>query len=54
MRIGRGLIIPAILALGVAGASLASAEMAAATALAPAAHAQVSTASGGPNILYRG
>jgi hypothetical protein len=54
MRIGRGIIIPVIVALGLAGASVASAEMAVANAFAPAAHAQVSAASDGSSIMLRG
>jgi hypothetical protein len=53
MRIGRAVIIPAILALGVAAAALAGSEMATAAAHAPAVHAQVSAASSNPGIMYR-
>ena len=38
MRIGRAIIIPAIVALGVAGTVLPGAEVAMAAGLAPAAH----------------
>jgi hypothetical protein len=38
MRIGRAIIIPAIVALGVAGSVLPGAEIAMAAAHAPAAH----------------
>jgi hypothetical protein len=40
MRIGRTVLIPVILALGVAGSVLAGAEMSAATAATPSVHVQ--------------
>jgi hypothetical protein len=43
MRIGRTVIIPVILALGVAGSVLASAEMSAAAVLTPNVSVQQST-----------
>jgi len=51
MRIGRPIIIPAILALGVAGSILSSSAMASAVH-APSVHAQAVGATGGPHILY--
>jgi hypothetical protein len=53
MRIGRGIIIPAILALGLAGSVLGGLEMSLVAAQAPSAHVQVAATSGNPNILYR-
>jgi hypothetical protein len=44
MRIGRAIIIPAILALGVAGSVQAGAEMSAAAARTPSVHVQQTTA----------
>jgi hypothetical protein len=43
MRIGRTVIIPVILALGVAGSVLASAEVSAAVVRTPSAHVQQAT-----------
>jgi len=43
MRIGRAIIIPAILALGVAGAVLPGAEIAVAAAHTPAVHVHTTT-----------
>lgn len=55
MRIGRTLIIPAILALSVAGSVLAGAEMSAAVVHTPSVHAQQTTASSAtPDMRYRG
>lgn len=54
MRIGRGIIIPAILALGVAMGVLAGSEMATAATHAPSAHVQVSAASDGSAVMYHG
>ena len=51
MRIRRPVIIPAILAFGVAGSILSSSAMAMA-ALAPAVQVQASGATGGPYIFY--
>lgn len=54
MRIGRTIIIPAILALGVAGSVLAGAEMSAAVVHTPSAHVQqATTSSATPNMKYR-
>lgn len=52
MRIIPGIIIPAILALGVAGSILSGAEMTVAAAHAPAAHAHVVAASAIPLSKY--
>jgi hypothetical protein len=53
MRIGRTVIIPVILALGVAGSVLAGAEMSAAVVHTPSVHAQQVTASSAiPNMKY--
>ena len=55
MRIGRAIIIPAILALGVAGSVLAGAEMSAAAASTPSVHVQqVTAASAAPGTFYHG
>jgi hypothetical protein len=54
MRIGRDLIIPAILALGVAGSLLTGSAMPVAAGHAPSVHVQAAAASAGPNIFYRG
>jgi hypothetical protein len=53
MRIGRVVIIPAILILGAAGAVLSAPEISAAVTHAPAVHVQAPAASGNPNTLYR-
>jgi hypothetical protein len=52
MRIRRVLIIPAILALGVAGSALSGSAMAVAAGHAPSVHVQVAVASGHPNTYY--
>jgi hypothetical protein len=53
MRIGRTVIIPVILALGVAGTVLAGAEMSAAAASTPIAHVQhVTTVTVGPDMKF--
>ena len=54
MRIGRSVIIPAILALAVAGSALAGAEISAAVAHTPSAPAHVSAVSNSPNTYYHG
>jgi hypothetical protein len=55
MRIGRTVIIPVILALGVAGTVLAGAEMSAAAASTPSVHVQhAAVLSVGPDMKYRG
>jgi hypothetical protein len=51
MRIGRAIIIPAILALGVAGSTLAGSAMATAAGHAHAVHAQTHAASI-PHVYY--
>jgi len=53
MRIGRTVIIPVILALGVAGSVLAGAEMSAAVVHTSSAHAQqVTASSASPRMKY--
>jgi hypothetical protein len=52
MRIGRAIIIPAVLALGVAGSVLSGAAMSAATGHAPGVHVQVAAASGSHKTYY--
>ena len=52
MRIGRPIIIPAILALGVAGSILSSSAMASAAVHTQSVHASAVHATGGPYILY--
>jgi hypothetical protein len=54
MRIGRRIIIPAVLLLGVAASALVGAEMSAAATHAPSSHVQVTAASAGPDTFYRG
>lgn len=54
MRIGRAIIIPAILALGVAGSILSGSAMSAAAGRAPSAHVHPVAVSACPNIYYRG
>jgi hypothetical protein len=54
MRIGRTIIIPAILALGVAGAALAGSEVSAAVAHTSGSHVQATASSAGPDLLYHG
>lgn len=54
MRIGRALIIPAILALGVAGSILAGSAMPVAAVHAPSVHVQAVTVSSVPNMYYHG
>jgi hypothetical protein len=53
MRIGRAVIIPAILALGVAAAALAGSEMATAATHAAGTHVHVSAVSANPDTMYR-
>jgi hypothetical protein len=54
MRIGLNVVIPVILALGVAGSILASAEVSAA-AVSPSVHVEHTVAvSVGPAMKYRG
>jgi len=52
MRIGRVLIIPAILALSAAGSILAGSAMPVAAVHAPSVHVQAVTVSSVPNIYY--
>jgi hypothetical protein len=52
MRIRRPIIIPAILALGVAGSILSSSAMASAAVHTQTVHAHAGHATGGPYILY--
>lgn len=54
MRIGRRIIIPAVLAVAVAGSTLAAAEMSAAITQASTGHAQVSAVSATPDTFYHG
>jgi hypothetical protein len=54
MRIGRTIIIPAIVALGVAGAVLAGSEISAAAVHVSASHVQVTASSANPDVLYHG
>ena len=52
MRIGRAIIIPAILALGVAGSALPGPVIAVAAAHAPSVHVQAVAASFAPDTYY--
>jgi len=52
MRIRRALIIPAILALGLAGSALSGSAMAAAAGHEASVQVQVAVASGHPNTYY--
>jgi hypothetical protein len=54
MRIGRAIILPAILALGVAGSLLTGSAMSAAAGHEAGAHVQAAAASAIPDILYHG
>ena len=54
MRIGRVLIIPAILALSVAGSILSGSVMPAAAGHVPSVHAQAAAVYSVPNIYYHG
>jgi hypothetical protein len=54
MRIGRALIIPAVLALGVAGSLLSGPAIVAAAGHAPSAHVQAAASSATPKVLYHG
>ncbi len=54
MRIRRVLIIPAILALGVAGSLLTGSAMSAAAGHEASTHVQVVAASASPDIFYHG
>ncbi len=50
MRIGRAIIIPAILALGVAGSILSGSAMPVAAVHAPSVHVEAAVAS--PDVMY--
>jgi hypothetical protein len=52
MRIGRAIIIPAILALSVAGSVLAAAEMSVAAEHAPSVQVQETASSSGALVHY--
>ena len=52
MRIGRAIIIPAIVALGVAGTVLPGAEVAMAAGLAPAAHVHTAVTPSLSGVYY--
>jgi hypothetical protein len=54
MRIGRAIIIPAILALGVAGSVLSGSAMAATAQHTPSVHSHAVAARISPDILYHG
>ena len=54
MRIGRNIIISAILALGAGGSILASAAVPAVVAQASSAHVLASGAHASPNSFYHG
>jgi len=53
MRIGRRIIIPAIISLGVAGSVLAGSAISVATGPAPTVHVQAAGASAGASVHYR-
>jgi hypothetical protein len=50
MRIGRAIIIPAVLALGVAGSVLSGSAISAATGHAPSVHVQTVASSAGHKV----
>jgi hypothetical protein len=52
MRVGRTIIIPAVLALGVAGSVLAAVEASAATEHVAIAHVQTVASSPTPDVFY--
>lgn len=52
MRIGRAIIIPAILALGVAGSILSGSVMSAAAGHAPSVHVQAAAGSTDPSLYF--
>ena len=54
MRIGRALIIPAILALGVASSLLTGSAMSGAVAHQTSVHVHVAAVSASPGTYYRG
>jgi hypothetical protein len=53
MRFRRALVIPAILALGVAGSALAGSAMPMAAAHPAVVHVHIASGSATPNTLYR-
>jgi hypothetical protein len=53
MRVIPGIIVPAILALGVAASILSGAEMSVAAAHAPSVHVHVVAAAAAPNVYHR-
>jgi hypothetical protein len=52
MRIRRAIIIPAILALGVAGSILSGSAMSAAAGHTPSVHVHAAASSKNPNMYY--
>jgi hypothetical protein len=54
MRIGRAILIPTVLALGVAGSLLSGPAMAVAAGHAPSAHVQAAAASASSKMVYHG
>jgi hypothetical protein len=54
MRIGRVLVIPTILALGVAGSALVGSAIPAVAANAPVAHVRTTGLNGGTNMYHHG
>ena len=54
MRIGRAYILPAIVALGVAGSALVGSAMPAVAASAPNAHVTVTHITPGTNVYHHG
>jgi hypothetical protein len=54
MRVGRAIIIPAILALGAAGSILAGSAAPVMAAQAPIAHVQAAAPSATPGYVYYG
>jgi hypothetical protein len=54
MRIGRAIIIPAIIALSAAGSILAASAMPATATHATSVHVQAAASSASPHSYYRG
>jgi hypothetical protein len=54
MHIGRAIIIPAILALGVAGSVVSASAIPLAAGSAAVVQAQAATAHASPDVLYHG
>ena len=54
MRIGRAIIIPAILVLGVAGSVLSGWEMSVAAGHTPSVHVQTTASSATLHVYYHG